>query len=95
MPVAVPFSPDLTIQAIRRNGEEAVVFVPTLVESVSIAAGDTQIPHGLGRRWSGYVVTRIRSGTPAVIQDASAQTDATLFVSVTSASAFVADLWVF
>jgi len=57
---------------------------------------DTTLDHGLGRQWQGYFVTRVASGTPAQIQTATTQPqDPTVQLAVTSASAFVADVWVF
>lgn len=99
MPVN-PFNPDLSVQALQRAVDDVRAqfgrFTGAVLPSVSIAAGTTIIGHTLGRRWSGYVVTRIRSGTPALLQDATTQPpDATIQLAVTSASAFVADLWVF
>lgn len=102
MPV-IPFTSDLSQQASQREFERLRrQFVGTplaggaLLSSVSIAAGTTTLDHTLGRRWTGYFVTRVRSGTPAQIQDASTQpADATIQLAVTSASAFVADIWVF
>jgi len=95
--------PDLASQALRRAAEEirrafnnSPIIDGALLESQPFAAGDTVISHTLGRKWRGYVITRIRSGIPATLQDASTQpSDPTKQLAVTSASAFVGDAWVF
>ena len=101
--IVAPHTPDLAVTAVRRSVEDlrrTFASTPlvngTLLTDVSIAAGDTTLDHGLGRQWQGYFVTRVASGTPAQIQTATTQPqDATVQLAVTSASAFVADVWVF
>lgn len=59
--------------------------------SVTLAAGTpTQIPHGLGRAWAGYIVTR--GQTVAILQATSA--DPTRYLALTCASAIPIDVWV-
>lgn len=101
--VPIPYADDLQTSAMQRetaavrSAANASPFIGgRMLPSVSIAAGDTTVSHGLLRPWSGYVVTRVRSGTPAPLQDATTQpANAKLQLAVTSASAFVADIWVF
>jgi hypothetical protein len=60
---------------------------------VALTTAGEQVPHGLGRAWIGYIVTRSSSG--AAVFDQGAQRDATKYVSLQSASNVVVDLWVF
>ena len=65
-----------------------------LLKSQTISTAATDVPHGLGRAWTGWLVTRLRTSTNSVYE-ATTQTDDRSFVTLRATASVVADLWVF
>ncbi len=66
------------------------------INNVSLGIGLTNVPHGLGRAFIGYIVTKLTCSGAAIIVYSTTPADPTKYVSlVTSGLACTVNLWVF
>lgn len=64
-----------------------------LLRDVALTTTSINVPHGLGRRWNGYIVTR-RSAAQDVY-DGTGTADATKEINLRAGGSVTVDLWVF
>ena len=66
-----------------------------LLTEVSLASGDNDIDHKLGRAIKGWVVTRYREATANVYEKISANKNTGSLLKLNSSAATTVDIWVF
>jgi len=75
-------------------GATSPIFDGVLIEDVSLPSSkDTQVPHGLGRRWRGFIITSLT--LQSIIILAAKQQDPTKFLSLYTNSSTTASFWIF
>ena len=94
-------SQDSTINRIQDRLESA--FVPIfgslvvdgiILEDLSLSTANLEIPHGLGRRYRGYLVADL-SADARVYRDTSSTSDSSQFLPLKASGAVTAKVWVF
>jgi hypothetical protein len=64
-----------------------------LLRDVALSTTSRNVPHKLGRRWTGYVVTR--SNANAVVYDGTGSPDPRTAIALLASATVTVDLWVF
>lgn len=64
-----------------------------LIQSVSLAVGDNKIAHKLGRKYQGWFLTKINSGS--VVYQVASSSDDNLYLTLNASALADVDLWVF
>lgn len=100
----VPDIPDSALASFLRRFQDAVGDAITLLTEVPLldftwkrdvvlAAGANQVPHGLGRAWRGYIVTRQNAAITVYAPDDQALRERIL--TLTASGSGVVDLFMF
>jgi hypothetical protein len=66
----------------------------SVIEGITVQTTTTNIPHGLGRAYQGWVVIDVQ-GNARVWRDATAAVDSTKFLPLVASSSVTIKLWVF
>lgn len=64
-----------------------------LLESVSLASGNTDVSHKLGRKFQGYLI--LKQTASATIYNNQGSTDDTKFLRLNASGATTVNIWVF
>lgn len=73
----------------------ALTSFPKGTTGVALTTSPTNVPHGLGRAFVGYLVTAMYGGTPFGVCLAGQQTDPTKYVTLVASNPGNVNLWVF